>query len=84
MSEATYSRGGFLGRSGGMDSGSFNQRNPGRYEAQAARIHVKSSEDDDSLFDKQPNRVDTVKFVAAQRKLIDYVSTGRWRKSDLG
>jgi len=33
------------------------------------------------VFDILPNRVDTVKFVAAQRKLVDYVST---RYPDVG
>ena len=33
------------------------------------------------MFDIQPNKVDTVKFVAAQRKLVDYVST---RYPDVG
>jgi hypothetical protein len=43
---------------------------------------VKSSEDDENfVFDIQPNRVDTVKFVTAQRKLVDYVST---RYPDVG
>ena len=54
-----------------------------RYEAaQAVRLPVKSSDDDENfVFDKQPNRVDTVKFVAAQRNLVDYVST---RYPDVG
>ena len=85
MSQATYSRGRFQGRgrSGGRDGGRSSQRNPGRYDAaQAARIPVKSSKDDEILvFDIQPNRVDTAKFVAAQRKRVDYVST---RYPDVG
>ena len=74
MSQATYSRGRFQGRgqSRGRDGGRSSQRNRSRYEAQA----VKSVEDDENfVFDIQPNKVDTVKFVAAQRKLVDYVST---------
>ena len=48
--------------------GRVNTISPGSYEAaQAARVPVKSSEDDENfVFDIQPNRVDTVKFVAAQ------------------
>ena len=43
---------------------------------------MKSSEDDENfVFDIQPSRVDTVKFVDAQRKLVDYVST---RYPDVG
>ena len=56
MSQPSYSRGRFQGRDGGRSS----QRNPGRYEsaqaAQAARVPVKSSEDDENLvFDMQLN-----------------------------
>ena len=48
----------------------------------SARLPLKSSEDDENfMFDIQPNRVDTVKFVAAQRKFVDYVST---RYPDVG
>ena len=59
-----------------MDGGRLNQRNPGHYEAaQVARVPVKLSEDDEKfVFDIQPDRVDTVKFVAAQRKLVDHIS----------
>ena len=43
---------------------------------------MKSSEDDENfVFDIQPNRVDNVKLVAAQRKIVDYVST---RYPDVG
>ena len=53
----------------------MSQPTNSRYEAaQAVRVPVKSSEDDENfVFDIQPNRVDTVKFVTAQRKLVDYV-----------
>ena len=85
MSQPSYSRGRFQsrGRSGGRDGGWSSQRIPGRYEAaQAARVPVKSSEDDENfVFDIQPNRVDNVKFVAAQRKIVDYIST---RYADVG
>ena len=52
MSQPSYSRGRFQGRgrSGGRDGGRSSQRNPGRYEAaQAARVPVKSSEDERDL-----------------------------------
>ena len=65
-----------MGRDGG------GRVNPGRYAAEAAHVPVMSSEDDENfVFDIQRNRVDTVKFVAAQRKLVDYVST---RYPDVG
>ena len=44
--------------------------------------NLKPSQDDENfVFDIKPNRVDTVTFVATQRKLVDYIST---RYPDVG
>jgi hypothetical protein len=85
MSQGNQGRGRFSGRgrSGSRDGGRFGQRYAGRYEtAQDGRNPHKSSDDDENFtFDIQPNKVDTVKFVTAQRKLISYIST---RYPDVG
>ena len=83
MSQHNQVRGRFGGRSRGgeRDGGRGGQRDGGRYAgrfqgAQISRAYAKPPDDEENfMFDIYPNRVETVKFVNAQRKLCDYVAT---------
>jgi len=61
------------GRNGNRDGGRYG----GRYQSsQTNRVYAKPPDDEENfMFDIYQNRVETVKFVAAQRKLCDYEST---------
>ena len=79
MSQLSYSRGRFQGRDGGRSS----QRNPGRYEAaQAARVPVKLSEDDENFVRytaEQSRHYEVCRCLEeAYRLCLDHVP-GRWK-----
>ena len=82
MSGQHGQRGRFNGRGRGNDRGGGyqGQRDSGRFSGRYNQNQPRSSvpprdEEDDFLFEIHPNRIDSVKFINAQRKLCDYVST---------
>ena len=79
MNYTNQARGRFNGRGNGGGRGAREgQRDGGRFKDryQASRATTNPPDDEDNfVFDIYPNRVETVKFVVAQRKLCDYVAT---------
>ena len=82
MSGQHGQRGRFNGRGRGNERGGGyqGQRDSGRFSGRYNQNQPRSSvpprdEEDDFLFEIHPNRIDTVKFINAQRKLCDYVAT---------
>ena len=83
MSQLNQARGRFGGRGRGnvRSNGRGGQRDSGRFGGRSSyqlnRFQPASHVDDEEnfMFDIYPNRVETVKFVIAQRKLCDYVAT---------
>ena len=83
MSQLNQARGRFggLGRGNVRSNGRDGQRDSGRFGGRSSyqlnRFQPASHVDDEEnfMFDIYPNRVETVKFVIAQRKLCDYVAT---------
>ena len=81
MSYNQSQRGRFNGRGRGNDRGGGFQgqrdsgRSNNRYHNSQNRSFVPPRDDeDDFMFEIHPNRIDTVKFINAQRKLCDYVA----------
>ena len=82
MSGQHGQRGRFNGRGRGNERGGGYQgkRDSGRFSGRYNQNQPRSSvpprdEEDDFLFEIHPNRIDTMKFINAQRKLCDYVAT---------
>ena len=82
MSYNQSQRGRFNGRGRGNDRGGGfqGQRDSGRFNNRYHNSQNRSSvpprdEEDDFMFEIHPNRIDTVKFINAQRNLCDYVAT---------
>ena len=82
MSNNQTQRGRFNGRGRGNDRGGGfqGQRDSGRFNNRYHNSQNRSSvpprdDEDDFMFEIHPNRIDTVKFINAQRKLCDYVAT---------
>ena len=84
MSSNHSYRGRFNGHGGGNNTerGAWfqGQRDSGRFNNLYHNSQNRSSvpprdEEDDFMFEIHPNRIDTVKFINAQRKLCDKVAT---------